>query len=193
MTGVRLALAPAVVHFAPSAAAIPVVRAGTVRLLKLWRVEPEAIATAELVVSELATNAIKASDPRFDFVAVRLTATAGHVVVEVWSRPDAFEIWAMRPSEDNESGRGLAIVEAVATRWDAYRAKNGGIVVWARFPGAIIPAPRADHDATPLPTREVQPVPEPLWPVEFTTDPAVIARVADRLRALHPWHERQTV
>ncbi|OHV56496.1 ATP-binding protein [Pseudofrankia sp. BMG5.36] len=192
MTGVRVDRAPAVTRLPPTPAAVPVVRARTVQRLRGWSVDPDAISIAELIVSELVTNAVKVSRPDDEFIAVRLSAINGMVIVEVWSRPDATELHAMHPSEDSESGRGLSIVEALATRWDAYHAESGGVVVWARFPGSILPEPDAFSDATPLPTREAQPVPEPLWPVEFTTDPAIVARVAERLRALHPWHARPT-
>ncbi|ONH24879.1 ATP-binding protein [Pseudofrankia asymbiotica] len=202
MTAIGPPGTPAVTRLPPTRAAVPVVRKRTVQTLRYWSVAPEAIETAELIVSELVTNAVKISRPDDEFIAVRLSATGDTVVVEVWSRPDATELHAIHPADDVESGRGLSIVEALATRWDAYRAESGGVVVWARFPGAIVPAARADRDATPLPTREARPVPEPLWPapdpqlpsdlplIEFSTDPAVVARVAERLRALFPWHER---
>uniref|UniRef100_A0A1V2I1R5 Histidine kinase/HSP90-like ATPase domain-containing protein n=1 Tax=Pseudofrankia asymbiotica TaxID=1834516 RepID=A0A1V2I1R5_9ACTN len=199
MSGVRAAVAPAVTRLPVTPAAVPVVRARTVQTLRQWSIDPDAISTAELVVSELVTNAVRASQPGDEFIAVRLSARNDLVAVEVWSRPDATELHARHPCEESESGRGLAIVEAVATRWDAYRAESGGVVVWAQFPGSVVAEPGAFSDAMVLPTREVQPVPEvvpaparlPGSPViEYSTDPVIVARVAERLRALHPWHER---
>lgn len=187
---------PAVTRLPPTVEAVPVVRKRTIQILRQWSVDPEAVETAELVVSELVTNAVKVSRPDDEFIAVRLSAINGSIAVEVWSQPDATEeLHAIHPGEDSESGRGLSIVEALCSRWDAYRAATGGVVVWARFPGSILPTPSAP-DATPLPTREARPVPDPeprsVTPfVEYSTDPAVVARVAERLRALFPWHERQ--
>jgi anti-sigma regulatory factor (Ser/Thr protein kinase) len=192
---------PAVTRLPPTADAVPVVRKRTVQVLRQWSVDPEAVETAELVVSELVTNAVKVSRPDDEYIAVRLSAINGTIAVEVWSQPDATEeLRAIHAGEDSESGRGLSIVEALCSRWDAYRAATGGVVVWARFPGAILPTPSAT-DATPLPTREARPVPDPErdpvrihrpgLPGEYSTDPVVVARVAERLRALFPWHERQ--
>jgi len=195
VTGVRT---PAVVHFAPELAAVPVVRAGTRRLLTLWRVEPDAIDTAELVVSELVSNAVKATPPDDEFIAVRIIAINGQVSVEVWSPPDADELVATQVGPDSENGRGLAIVEAVSDRWNAYRARDGGLVVWAQFPGSILPDPEALADVESLPpARQPQVIPaavrrDGLPVIEYSTAPAVLARVADRLRALDPWHECPT-
>ena len=42
------------------------------------------------------------------------------------------------PSEDDLDGRGLAIVEGLATQWGYYHARQGGKVVWAEL--ALPPA-----------------------------------------------------
>ncbi|WP_239377515.1 hypothetical protein [Frankia sp. Cj5] len=101
-----------------------------------------------------------------------------------------------RADGDSETGRGLGIVEAPTDRWGSYRATSGGIIVWARFPGAVVPTQR-HHDEPPLSERTPRPVPEPtaapacapgLPDITFSTDPAVVARVAVRLRGLDPWY-----
>jgi anti-sigma regulatory factor (Ser/Thr protein kinase) len=186
----------AVVRFAPSTVAVPVVRARTVQTLNEWSVDGEAVQVAELVVSELATNAVRASHPDDEFIAVRLSISSGSVVVEVWSRPDATEPQVQHPDADSETGRGLALVEALTSRWDAYRARSGGVVVWAQFPGSVLPAQRASSEVpmpkrTPTEIAETMPVTYPSA-IHFSTEPEVLARVADRLRALDPWHERPT-
>jgi anti-sigma regulatory factor (Ser/Thr protein kinase) len=186
----------AVAHLSPRDAAVPVVRAEAVETLTAWSVNRQAIEIAALVVSELVTNSVRASRPEDKVVAVRLSTASGNVLVEVWSRPDATLPTVQRPDEDSETGRGLGLVEALTDRWGAYRATSGGIVVWARFPGAIVPVQRS-RDEPPLPERTPRPVPEPtaaparapgLPAITFSTDPAVIARVAERLHALDPWH-----
>jgi anti-sigma regulatory factor (Ser/Thr protein kinase) len=186
----------AVVRFAPSSSAVPVVRARTVQTLTGWSVDGEAAQVAELIVSELVTNAVRACQPDDEFIAVRLSIGSGSVVVEVWSRPDATEPRVQHPDADSETGRGLALVEALTSRWDAYRAQSGGVVVWAQFPGNVLPAQRTS-DGEPMPKRTAarvaEPVPTTSPPaIHFSTEPAVLARVADRLRALDPWHERPT-
>ncbi|WP_232425293.1 ATP-binding protein [Pseudofrankia inefficax] len=183
-------------RLSPCDAAVPVVRAQAVATLTAWSVDSQAVEVAELVVSELVTNSVRASRPRDEFVAVRLSTTSGCVLVEVWSRPDTTLPTAQHPDGDSESGRGLCLVEALTDRWGSYRATSGGIVVWAQFPGAVVPVQRL-HDEQPLPARTARPVPEPrvaparapgLPDITFSTDPAVLARTAERLRALDAWH-----
>jgi hypothetical protein len=195
-----------VTRFAPTTAAVPAMRARTVEMLAAWSVDTDAVRVVELVSSELITNAVRVSRLDDEFIAVRLSIAGSHVAVEVWSRPDATEVRAQHPSEDSETGRGLALVEALSSRWDAYQAESGGVVVWAQIPASVLPAQRAiGPGVTPMPTREPKAVPE-LAPVtsrpvvlpgfphvaEWSTDPEVLARVAKRLRAKFPWHERPT-
>ena len=90
------------------------------------------VADAELVVSELATNAVKTTD-RTDSgstwsdagngaaIHVRLLLFEGSVVIEVWDG----EPTTPMPQEvtgDQESGRGLAIVTALSTKWSWFPA-----------------------------------------------------------------------
>jgi anti-sigma regulatory factor (Ser/Thr protein kinase) len=177
-------------RFPPIPAAVPVVRARTVEMLMAWSVDAEAVAVVELVTSELITNAVRASRPDDEFIAARLSLTTGGVVVEFWSRPDATEVCAQYPSEDSETGRGLALVEALSSRWDAYQAESGGVVVRAQIPANVLPV-QLVPDATPMPRREPRTVPvsAPVTSpsvIEWSTAPDVLARVAERLRAKFP-------
>ncbi|MBL7495087.1 ATP-binding protein [Frankia sp. CNm7] len=171
--------------------AVPRIRRGTVARLRGWHVDPAAVEIAEQVVAELASNAVKASGPGGESVAVRLTAGEGRVLVEVWDRSELTSPRVARPGEEDESGRGLWLVEALCEDWSWYRARSGGLVVCAQLVGAIVPPPRGP-DETPVPlARRVAPTrpayPEPVYPVRFSTDPEVLARVAERLRALDDW------
>jgi len=98
--------------------------------------------TIELVVSELVTNAVSASMdedqcPHYTdgqgmaCVHLRLSTDRRTVLVEVWDEN-------FRPPEpnqaglDDESGRGLMLVEALTERWGWDRPANGrGKIVWA--------------------------------------------------------------
>src|ERR1035437_2162645 len=98
--------------------------------------------TIELVVSELVTNAVKASmdqyqRPRYTdeyglaCIGLRLSTDRHAALVEVWDEnvklpePD-------QPGLDAESGRGLMLVEAVAERWGWDSSATGrGKIVWA--------------------------------------------------------------
>src|SRR6266536_4955438 len=92
--------------------------------------------TVELVVSELATNAIKASVdadgrlPGYDakersrWIGLRLSSDQARVLVEVWdSNPLAPD--PRTAHADDEAGRGLTLVASVCERWDWYPVSDG--------------------------------------------------------------------
>jgi len=98
--------------------------------------------TIELIVSELVTNAVKASadqDQRPYYtdehglacIHLRLSTDRQAVLVEVWDAN--FTLPAPnQPGPDDESGRGLMLVEALAGRWGWDLAATGrGKIVWA--------------------------------------------------------------
>ncbi len=157
----------------------------TVRTLTAWSVGSVSVDLAELVVCELASNAVKASRPD-DVVALRLTVCDAVLTVEMW---DASTVPPARTvaHPDQESGRGLMLVDAVSLRWAWYLARAGGKVVWAQLPAAMTPAVHTDSAAA-LPSRSPAPVPAPVAPVTFHNDPATLQRVIDRLRGLDDWH-----
>ena len=85
---------------------------------------------AELIVSEMMTNAISAA-PAAD-VALYLAADADRLTLLVWdASPD---VPAHRPHDDDAvSGRGLEIISALADRWGSWGPVAAGKVVWAWF------------------------------------------------------------
>jgi anti-sigma regulatory factor (Ser/Thr protein kinase) len=93
--------------------------------------------TAQLVTSELVTNAVQASDrlrirpgpPIVPVVKIWLVSDRISIVIHVW---DGCEEMPARQdgAPDQESGRGLMLVENLAKDWGAYR-KAHGKVVWA--------------------------------------------------------------
>lgn len=99
---------------------------------------------AQLVVSELITSAVKATgitEPKpawgaltsLNLLTVRLTGLEASVIVEVWDAgPDEPKVLQAAP--DDEGGRGLAIVDQLASRWGARHHHLGGKVVWAELP-----------------------------------------------------------
>jgi hypothetical protein len=101
--------------------------------------------TVELVVSELAANAVNASagqdgrpahlDGRIPVIRVRLFAGEAVLVAEVWD--EACGVPARKSAGDaDESGRGLDLGhELTNARWGWYHAPSGpGKCVWAEFP-----------------------------------------------------------
>ncbi|MFF3892846.1 ATP-binding protein [Streptomyces sp. NPDC001812] len=87
-------------------------------------------ATASLLVSELAANAILHGRVRGRAARLVVTLDATAVRVEVTdARGDRLP--AKCPAEDGESGRGLLLVEALADDWGVRPHPPGGKTVWA--------------------------------------------------------------
>ncbi|MEV0888828.1 ATP-binding protein [Streptomyces microflavus] len=94
-----------------------------------------------LVASELVTNAVTVTGvlpkppawdelERLGLVHVRLVGLSDSVVVEVWDVSDE-PPRLQRVGDDAEGGRGLLLVQELATRWGSYRT-TGGKAVWAQ-------------------------------------------------------------
>ena len=97
--------------------------------------------TAELMVSELTTNCIRHVNASFE-VSIERTGDSYYVEVrdEGGGRP------AMRsPAPEDVSGRGLRIVDLLATRWGVRYDADAGKTVW--FTLSI--APGSSPDARP--------------------------------------------
>lgn len=136
--------------------------------------------TAELLASELATNACRASSGPASVVATRLTCTDTDLIIEVWDSSRAAPIRRDR-GLGTENGRGLLLVSALSTRWAFYRPRTGGKVTWCSVP---LPksAGSVTIEAESLPSRSTKAA--PAEPIEAFDDLTVLQRVADGLRAL---------
>jgi anti-sigma regulatory factor (Ser/Thr protein kinase) len=94
-------------------------------------------ADAELLVSELMTNAIAVARSA-PAVRMWLLADADRVLVLAWD-PSPLPPALAHGGDEAEHGRGLWIVEALAKQWDWYRPQAmTGKVVWA-----LVGGPRA--------------------------------------------------
>ncbi len=88
---------------------------------------------AELIVTELITNAVKASRAVTQPSPVRLwlLSDLAHILIVVWDaspQPPA----RMGASGEAENGRGLMLVEAVSEQWGWHRHEDiDGKFVWA--------------------------------------------------------------
>ena len=92
------------------------------------------IDTAQVVVSELLTNAVRASARELDQPTVQLSLASDGSRLLILVRD--FNPGAPAPrhaSDDDETGRGLMLVEAISDRFGWYRPEDGtpGKVVWA--------------------------------------------------------------
>ncbi len=112
--------------------AVPCARWHAKQLLWEWGLT-ECSECVELLVCELLTNAIKASQSMDWMYPVRLwlLSDRARVLILVW---DANPQPPMRvnASAEAESGRGLLLVETLSKQWSWYGHKEmGGKVVWA--------------------------------------------------------------
>lgn len=110
-------------------------RAFVRRVLRMWRVDSD---TAELLVSELVTNALNATvggrsvyggDSAVTPIYLCLSLNDTTVLIEVWDgSPEPPRV--RDAAEDDEHGRGLLLVDALAKEWGHQVLPEGGKIVW---------------------------------------------------------------
>lgn len=111
--------------------AVPCARLHAKHVLREWGLAALA-GTAELLVSELATNAVNVSQSTEGILPLRLWLTSGGHEVEIF----VWDTCAQPPVKTHadgaaENGRGLVLVETLSADWGWYPAKDmGGKVVW---------------------------------------------------------------
>ncbi len=122
--------------------AVPCARLHAKHVLREWNL-PDLADTAELIVSELVTNAVRASaglmQSRYDGrwvpgappVRLWLLSDGRHIVIQVWDANE--EMPACQDAGlDAEGGRGLLLVESLSVEWGSYTPEmSSGKVVWA--------------------------------------------------------------
>ena len=109
-----------------------------------WHIPEEQIGTAELLTSELVTNAVRATgitEPHPSYsaayadvklIGIRLLQFEHSIVIEVWDTSP--ELPVLRTAgPDAEHGRGLQLVDALSARWGHYYARIGGKVIWCEL------------------------------------------------------------
>ena len=102
-------------------------------LLRPWRVvDADAQDAALLVVSELVTNALQHA-PVADSIHVSFELSGEELVVAV-ADPSPLVPRQRVASADEEDGRGLSIIEAVAARWGVEPGPAHGKRVYAVLP-----------------------------------------------------------
>src|SRR6266568_3096999 len=108
--------------------------------LRSWRIWAETVETAELLVSELVTNAVKftGSEPAqpghaelegAERISLILRYLTGQLIIEV-SDPDPNPPVLAEAGDDAEGGRGLMLVQALSKEWNYYLPPSGGKVVY---------------------------------------------------------------
>jgi Histidine kinase-like ATPase domain len=126
-------------EFGPTPAALPVVRRHARQTLAGWQLHG-LTDDVELVVSELTTNAVLATQSAAPLPAAAAAPVAALYLAVRCDRLFVL-IWDCCPggplqrahADDAENGRGLEIVAALSDMWGCYLPGEGGKVVWAQF------------------------------------------------------------
>ncbi|SEG52467.1 Anti-sigma regulatory factor (Ser/Thr protein kinase) [Thermomonospora echinospora] len=123
-------------------------RKHTVGVLHRWQLCHFAD-TAELLVSELVTNAYRASGvdverngyaalARVPCISMRVASDRRSLLIEVWDANP--EPPVLKEADVHaEGGRGLLLVDSLAERWNFYFPLAGGKVVWCEIAGRDAP------------------------------------------------------
>jgi anti-sigma regulatory factor (Ser/Thr protein kinase) len=115
-------------------------RCHTRRVLHAWHISEAIIETAELLVSELVTNAAKFSGsawfrPRYselmqvERISYTLRYSPGRLVIEVGDFDQNPPVLT-DADEGAENGRGLMLVQALSEEWSYYLTPPNGKVVY---------------------------------------------------------------
>ncbi|WP_106432617.1 ATP-binding protein [Streptomyces zinciresistens] len=104
-------------------------------VLGAWRLRGDHIDTAQLIVSELVTNAVRHEAGRRDStdeprVTLTLHCEPAQLIVLVSDGNPNPPVGNGAVPHAAEGGRGLFIVEAVSKEWSYYFPPTGGKVVW---------------------------------------------------------------
>lgn len=153
--------------------------------LRRWHLEDQE-EPAALIMSELMTNAVKASgisDPNpkpwqikaEHVIGVQLQVVHHRLCVEVWDRAPDTPV-RQNPDFNATSGRGLLLVEALAKKWGVYRPTVGGKVVWAELP-VEPPVDQLPFDLPQQPLLLPAGVRAPSGPVELQARQALLDRL----------------
>ncbi|MFF5455411.1 ATP-binding protein [Streptomyces sp. NPDC012950] len=112
--------------------AVPEVRHALRELLRKWG-GPGASAVAELLTSELVTNALVHTDHG---AVVTATVVPEQLRVEVRDFVPGLDAPHALPADDRTNGRGLVLVQALADSWGV-EDQGAGKVVWFELNGGV--------------------------------------------------------
>ena len=111
------------------------------RVLGGWGVPGELVADAAMLASELLANAVQATvsvNPA-EPVAMWLLANRRRVIIGAWDCHPGEPVPRTVPDDESECGRGLVIVDELASRWGTRRLSVNVKAVWAEL---LLPAPQ---------------------------------------------------
>jgi anti-sigma regulatory factor (Ser/Thr protein kinase) len=111
---------------------VPIARQQVRKALADWGITDQLADSVTLSANELLTNAVTHCQVSYAQVEIRLAIHGTELVLEV-ADPDRDGLPQLHHSApDEEGGRGLALVEALADSW-GHRQEPYAKCVWARF------------------------------------------------------------
>lgn len=120
-------------HLSAVSTSVAEARRRVLHRLREWNIDPSARDNAQLVVSELFTNAVRHTDSEKIGCELRLVGTRLRVEVTDQGRGPT----SPRPRSsdtDGETGRGLLLVSVLSEDWGIRISSDGvGHVVWAEL------------------------------------------------------------
>ncbi|WP_055493735.1 ATP-binding protein [Streptomyces sp. TP-A0356] len=133
----------------------------TIHQLDAWGVPygSDASDTAALIVAELAANAVLHGRVPGRDIALRLTHSPGTIRIEIADpRGERLPRLPTSPVPDAETGRGLILIDALASRWGVDTEPGPGKRVWAEIDRGIGSHARsATHRAVSVPPATLLP------------------------------------
>ena len=115
----------ACVQLPPSLESVPAARSCTTAALRAWGLTSTLLDDVALLLTELTANAIRHAH---GIVGVEIALNGDRLTVRVCDEDDS-QPRVGEAGADDESGRGLWLVDAIADRW-GWEAGEPGKVVW---------------------------------------------------------------
>ncbi|HUS61923.1 MAG TPA: ATP-binding protein [Acidimicrobiales bacterium] len=116
-----------VLHLPPHPVSVSVARCA-VRAMRTW-VTGDRLDRAQVIISEVVTNAVRHGSPGSDdLIVVDLAATHDVVTGCVTDRGPAFDVPASAPRPDRVGGFGLHIIGRMADTWSVDQLPTGNQV-----------------------------------------------------------------
>jgi anti-sigma regulatory factor (Ser/Thr protein kinase) len=124
----------ACVRLPPSLESVPAARSCTTAALRAWGLTSALLDDVALLLTELTANAIRHAH---GIVGVEIDLNGDRLTVRVCDEDDT-QPRIGEPSADDEGGRGLWLVDAIADRW-GWEPGAPGKVVWFELTTPVPP------------------------------------------------------
>lgn len=96
--------------------------------LRCWGIDKELVHSGEIVTSELVTNIVRIAEGAP--VSIAVSHNNGSPLVECWDPLEDVLPRARDAAPEDETGRGLHLIAALATRWGVAPHAGGGKTIW---------------------------------------------------------------